>query len=373
MSVNLSLFAGAGAQFFDDNGVPLAGGLIYTYSAGSTSPLAAYTSITGLTALPNPIVLNAAGRVPTGEIWLTAGVAYKFVVYTSTSVLVASYDNINGTYIATDLADTVNPANGDALVGFRQSSSTGNLPNAVGRTVHQKLQDIISFKDFGAVGDGTTDDTTAIQNALAAAATLTNSDYVVVDGSDGLYAVSNVITVTSNIVLQNAAFLALASANWTSLNAVLLVKGSSINIENCSVDANTQAKVAIKNDGASNIIFDNVRAVHFTEKGFYINDSCQLLQCRANQWAGSDSQVNDPAQRTAYPLYIASGATDSKYISSVFAWGKAPVYIEKGTHHLLFNGCHFYNGIPDSSIAMPNSTNIDCYGYAITVVGSYIG
>ena len=37
MSVTLSLFAGAGWQFFDNNGVPLAGGLIYTYAAGTTT------------------------------------------------------------------------------------------------------------------------------------------------------------------------------------------------------------------------------------------------------------------------------------------------------------------------------------------------
>lgn len=166
MSVNLSLFAGAGAQFFDDNGVPLAGGLIYTYAAGSTSPLATYTSSSGVTPLPNPIVLNAAGRIPTGEIWVTAGVIYKFVVYTSTNVLVASYDNINGTYIATDLADTNNPAKGDALVGFRQSNSSGNLVGAVGRTVHQKFQEYVSVKDFGATGDGVTDDSAAIQAAI---------------------------------------------------------------------------------------------------------------------------------------------------------------------------------------------------------------
>ena len=167
MSVNLSLFAGAGAQFFDDNGVPLAGGLIYTYAAGTTSPLTTYTSISGVTPLPNPIVLNAAGRVPTGEIWVTAGVTYKFVVYTSENVLVASYDNVNGTYIATDLADTFNPVNGDALIGFRQSNSSGNLGGAVGRTVHQKFQEHVSIKDFGAIGNGSNDDTPAFNAAIA--------------------------------------------------------------------------------------------------------------------------------------------------------------------------------------------------------------
>jgi hypothetical protein len=41
MTVNLSLFAGAGAQFFDNSGTILSGGLVYTYTAGTTTPQAA--------------------------------------------------------------------------------------------------------------------------------------------------------------------------------------------------------------------------------------------------------------------------------------------------------------------------------------------
>jgi hypothetical protein len=39
--------------------------------------------------------LDSAGRVPGGEIWLTAGL-YKFVLSTSTNTLIATYDNISG-------------------------------------------------------------------------------------------------------------------------------------------------------------------------------------------------------------------------------------------------------------------------------------
>jgi hypothetical protein len=94
--VNLSPFGGAGAQFFDDNGIPLAGGLIYSYQAGTSTPQTTYTRAAGDIAHTNPIVLDAAGRVPTGEIWLTNGVSYKFVLKTADDVLIATYDNIDG-------------------------------------------------------------------------------------------------------------------------------------------------------------------------------------------------------------------------------------------------------------------------------------
>lgn len=94
MAVNLSSIGGAAAQFFDDNGNPLSGGKIYTYAAGTTTPKVTYTSISGLIQHSNPIILDAAGRVPSGEIWLTAGLQYKFVIKTSTDVLIGSYDNV---------------------------------------------------------------------------------------------------------------------------------------------------------------------------------------------------------------------------------------------------------------------------------------
>lgn len=119
--VNLSIYAGVGWQFFDDNGDPLTGGLVYTYQAGTTTPLATYTSNTGAVAHSNPIVLDAAGKVPGGEIWLNFAYKYKFVVRTSAGILLNTYDNIGGSFNASTLVDNFN-GNGTTTV-FTLSST----------------------------------------------------------------------------------------------------------------------------------------------------------------------------------------------------------------------------------------------------------
>jgi hypothetical protein len=96
MAVNLSPLGGVAAQFFNNDGVPLSGGLIYTYTAGTTTPATTYTTGAGTIAHSNPIVLDSAGRVPTGEIWLTDSLAYKFVIKDASFNLIGTYDNIVG-------------------------------------------------------------------------------------------------------------------------------------------------------------------------------------------------------------------------------------------------------------------------------------
>lgn len=95
MAVFLSPVGGAAAQFFTNSGIPLSGGKLYTYAAGTTTPAVTYTSSSGATAHTNPIILNSAGRVATGEVWLNPPL-YKFLLKDSTDVLIATYDNISG-------------------------------------------------------------------------------------------------------------------------------------------------------------------------------------------------------------------------------------------------------------------------------------
>lgn len=95
MTVFLSPLAGAGAQFFDNAGNPLAGGRIFTYTAGTTSLQPVYTNINGTTPHTNPIILDSAGRVP-AEIWLSEAVSYKFILQNAAGAQIGTYDDISG-------------------------------------------------------------------------------------------------------------------------------------------------------------------------------------------------------------------------------------------------------------------------------------
>lgn len=95
MTVYLSAFAGAGAQFFTDDNSVLSGGKIYTYQAGTAAPENTYTSVSGSTLNTNPIILDSGGRLPE-DLWLSEGVKYRFVLTDSNDVQIGEYDDIAG-------------------------------------------------------------------------------------------------------------------------------------------------------------------------------------------------------------------------------------------------------------------------------------
>lgn len=78
-------------RFCDNNGNPLFGGQLYSYEAGTTTPLATYTDSTGVTANTNPVILNARGEA---NVWVPPNVAYKFVLEDSSGNTIWTVDNV---------------------------------------------------------------------------------------------------------------------------------------------------------------------------------------------------------------------------------------------------------------------------------------
>jgi hypothetical protein len=361
MAVLLSPVGGVAGQFFDNNGNPLTGGKLYSYVAGTTTPQATYTSSAGTVAHSNPIILDAGGRVPGGEIWLTDGLQYKFVLKNATDVLIGTYDNIiginsnfvnfltetevqtatasqtvftlttmqyqPGTNNLTVYVDGVNQIDGStysyvetsstvitftaglhvgALVKFTtaQTLSTGVTDaslvtytpagtGAVPTTVQAKLRQYVSPLDFGAVGNGTINDTAAILAAIATgkpvnlcgltylidgSGLLSNASIIdittptIIYGEGGGFNIKVPISSASNITafnIQNSfyasdtSFTMVQSTAGTQLapqNIFSLVTTTSFQLNNCKLngsalafDANNIYCYGIKVDGAASI------------------------------------------------------------------------------------------------------------------------
>lgn len=224
MSFTLSPLAGAGAQFFDNNGTPLSGGKLYTYEAGTTTPQATYTTNVGNVAHTNPIILDSAGRIPSGgEVWLNADDSYKFVLKSSTDVTIATWDNISGSssaYISytpgpnsllTDntVRDALNSLS-DEDAGATKVGYLAPFTGAVPMTVSESLSQFVTVKDFGAVGDsnGTpgngTDDYAAIQAALDYVGN-TGGGTVLLPKTNGQYRITQGLKIPSYTTLQGVA------------------------------------------------------------------------------------------------------------------------------------------------------------------------
>jgi hypothetical protein len=92
-------------KFFDDNNLALAGGKLYSYAAGTTTPLATYTDQTEGTPNTNPLILDANGE---GTIWLGTN-AYKFVLKDSSDNVIWTADGVqtipDGSITTIKLAD----------------------------------------------------------------------------------------------------------------------------------------------------------------------------------------------------------------------------------------------------------------------------
>lgn len=114
---------------WDNNGDPLSGGLLYTYEAGTTTPLATYSEVTLTTPNANPVVLDSAGRA---VVYLSA-TSYKFLLKNAAGSTIWTQDNVSA--VPTTSADVdVEAIAGEAIAaGEAVYLSDGSGARTAGR------------------------------------------------------------------------------------------------------------------------------------------------------------------------------------------------------------------------------------------------
>ena len=211
--------------FLDDNGVPLNGGTLESYIAGTTTPTPTFTGEAGVSA-GNIITLNARGEPETSgnthQVWIDSAIKYDFVLKTAAGVIINSPEDIASPLVGS-VASTLNIASAKALTTLTDgqaiyirgyttagdggggmyvydasSAATANdgtvlaLDTLAGRLLHSETT-LITVKTFGAVGDGVTDSTTALQNAIN---NLSPGDALNTGDSSDIYIFSNLTLIT---------------------------------------------------------------------------------------------------------------------------------------------------------------------------------
>lgn len=205
-------------QFFGTDGLPLVGGKLYTYAAGTTTPIATYTDNTGTNQNTNPVILDSNGQA---SVWLTDTTTYKYVLTDANDVLLFTVDYVSvpvttnsfasppaigssvpneGTFTNLNVVDLMTlEGTGAAILNV---GTTGERPAAPEDGMVRYNSTTTKFEGYngawGALGGGATgggSDTVFFENSL-----IVMTDYTIPAdknaGTFGPITINNSITVT---------------------------------------------------------------------------------------------------------------------------------------------------------------------------------
>lgn len=143
-------------QFFGSDGLPLVGGKLYTYAAGTTTPLASYTDHTGVTANTNPVILDSNGEA---DVWLPDTTSYKYVLKDADDATLYTVD-----YISVPV--TTNSFASPPVIGSgTPNAATFTTLNVTGAAIFESTADFTEDTTFEA--DATIDGDVTIAGRLS--------------------------------------------------------------------------------------------------------------------------------------------------------------------------------------------------------------
>lgn len=159
-------------------------------------------------------------------------------------------------------------SDGSSLVGFQQAGT-----GAVTRTAQSKMRDVVSVKDFGAVGDGMADDTAAIQTAITA--------------SKNVFLPAGTYKITSPLYMTNGARLIGDGVGATTINKTTTTVGTGSNTARGGAISDSYAVDAV-------IILTHQNSGAFDDYAY----NCEI----------SNLQINSNSLNNAYAIYAPRAA-----------------------------------------------------------------
>ena len=303
---------------FDANGVPTA---VVSGSTGAPTTITRQVfsgtgSQTVFTLASDPGALGNSAQVYIGGVYQQRS-TYTIggTTLTFSSAPVAGTDNIE---FVNFLTSNIGATSAD-LVTY---TPTGT--GAVARSAASKFGDTVSVKDFGAVGDGTTDDTVAINAALAAHASV----YLPV----GTYRTTAPITLNANNILFGAGITSVIK-NTTASSVIRSVTPTGARIYhvgggNFKIEGNTSGIVA----GSVGLDMQNVTYaswtdvwINYVETGIrhgngyasFYNDyfTCTITSCTTGV---DNSTLGNENRFTALRIDAVTGTKDQNNTSNTY-------------------------------------------------------
>ena len=229
---------------------------------------------------------------------------------------------------------------------------------AVASTIQAKVREHITPADFGAVGNGTTDDTSAIQAAIDHAESLCDAisvegdvvaGGVVVDLAGKLYAITDTLTVDKNIKLQNGSLVATQAMTGTTASSTFMLKIRSGAKRMCvdGVDfdgglSGTTKYADLIEVNAERVSLSNIMGIHFPSYGIrYIEgQESRTTNVTLREWLYSEAGTTDDTLRTAKAFSVEDA--DMMLTNCTGAQSLYPFYVSGSLNQ--FVGCHAYNG-----------------------------
>jgi hypothetical protein len=261
-------------SFITNKGLPLVGGRVYTYAAGTSTPKETYANAAGTTANTNPVILDTRG-----EATIFWDGSYKVILKDASDNVLWTEDGVAGADVAVtqlreDLANTVSATKGAGLVGYDSDN------DYAAATVGFKLQEWLSVLDKGAVGNAVANDTTAIQAAVTEG--VAQRKIVVIPA--GEYKITAPISITGPVAIVGQGrgitrILAVGCDAFTVSAGVAHVTISDMTIADSSrytVTPNTDTAISVNGTTASQCYWHNYRNLFIDgfEVGIYAGGVC---------------------------------------------------------------------------------------------------